>query len=83
MTVLDVEKLVASHQGRQGSRCQVCTWLESRSPDEQEKWDAVFADPKRWQHAAIQRAITAVEPDPSGRPGRSSIENHRAQGHRR
>lgn len=85
MTVLDVEKLVAANQGRSSTQCGTCRWVESRPAAERESWDRVLADRARWQHAAIHRAIVSIVEADGGTPapGRGSVENHRAQNHRR
>lgn len=79
---VDVEKLVESQMNGKSGTCQTCRWLEDRSTDERAKWDKVMADPRRWPHSAIHRAILLADPD-GPKPSRNSVDNHRSNAHRR
>lgn len=86
MTV-DVMALLAAEKRAEGQTCHTCRWLESRDPDEAQRWTAAIEDEGSFSKAQLARAITAADAIKSSGdgvpvPGPDSIGNHR-RGHQR
>lgn len=75
-----IEEIIADQDPR--SQCRLCAWLASRPTSEQKEWDEALntrVGPRfRFTHTSVHRALQKH----GATVGKSSLENHRSNGHR-